>query len=333
MFYLIHIGVREGSFFVTNEWRVYMARKLRFVPPGGSMVEVMTRTIQRRFLMSPTPEVAEVILGIIGRAQARYQVTIYSFIFLSDHYHMQLRVKDARQLARFMRYINSNIAREVGKIVGWKGRFWEKRYSSVVVSEEEATQIERLKYIFSNGCKEGLVGSPSDWTGANTARALIRGEWVLNGRWFDRTKQYRASLRGKTGVFDSAVTVHISPLPCWNRLSGEEIKMRIADLVGEIEDEARHMHQMKGTTPMGMERVLQLHPHDAPQQEQSKRSHAPLFFATTREARQLFRQSYTSFLNRYRQAAERLRAGDLNVAFPPGSFPPPRPFVEALTPS
>jgi hypothetical protein len=308
-----------------------MARRLRFVPPGGSIVEVMTRTFQRRFLIPPTPEVAEIIIGIIGRAQARYQVTIYSFIFLSDHYHMQLGVKDARQLARFMRYINSNIAREVGKIVGWKGRFWEKRYSAVVVSEEEAIQFARLKYILSNGCKEGLVASPYDWTGASTATALLQGVWVLKGKWFDRTKQYRASVNGKSRVFDLVETVQISPLPCWDHLNQEEIRRRIVDIVNEIEDEANCMHIENGTTPMGMERVLRLHPHQAPQEE-SGRSPAPLFLAATREARQFLQESYNAFLNHYRQAAERLRAGDLNVVFPPGSFPPPRPFVEALAP-
>jgi hypothetical protein len=295
------------------------------------MVEVMTRTIQRRFLMPPTQEVAEIIKGIIGRAQARYQVAIYSFVFLSDHYHMQLGVKDARQLARFMCYINSNIAREVGKIVGWKGRFWEKRYTSVVISEEKAIQVERLRYILSNGCKEGLVASPSDWTGANTAIALLQGVWLLKGRWFDRTEQYRASAHGKTRIFDTVETVKISPLPCWNHLNGEEIRQRIADLVREIEEETDHMHIEKGTTPIGMERVLRLPPHQAPREEPLS-SPAPLFIAATREARQILHCSYRSFVNHYRQAAERLQDGELNVVFPPGSFPPPRPFVEAMAP-
>jgi hypothetical protein len=115
-------------------------------------------------------------------------------------------------------------------------------------------------------------------------------------------------------------------------LSGEEIKKRIAELVGEIEEETRRMHRMKGTAPMGMDRVLRQHPHDAPCQEPAIRSTAPLCLAATREARKLLRQSYMSFLNRYRQAAERLKAGDLDAVFPPGSFPPPRPFVEALAP-
>jgi putative transposase len=308
-----------------------MARRLRFVPPGGAVMEVMTRTFQRRFLLRPTPEVTEIVLGILGRAQARYQMTIYSFVFLSDHYHMQLRAKSARQLSRFIGYVNSNIAREVGKIVGWQGAFWDRRYFSMVVSDEEAILLERFKYIISNGCKEGLVASPLDWTGASVATALRQGVWVLKGKWYDRTKQYRASVNGKRRVFESSQAVQISPLPCWDHLSHEEIRKRIVDIIREIEDEAAHMHRVKRTVPVGMARVLHRRPHDSPKTE-SKSSPAPLFLGATREARQLLRDAYNAFVSQYRHAAERLKAGELNVNFPIGSFPPPRPFVEAFAP-
>ena len=184
-----------------------MARRLRFVPEGGAVMEVLTRTFQRRFLLRPSPEVVEIIVGILGRAQARYHMTIYSFVFLSDHYHMQVRAENAQQLARFMGYVNSNIAREVGKIVGWKGKFWEGRYKAIVISDEEAALVQRLKYILSNSCKEGLVASPLDWAGASTATALHRGERILKGKWVDRTKQYRASTSGKKITFESEETV------------------------------------------------------------------------------------------------------------------------------
>jgi hypothetical protein len=309
-----------------------MARRVRFVPMGGAVMEVMTRTFQRRFLLRPSPEVVEIIIGVLGRAQARYQMTIYSFVFLSDHYHMQVRAENARQLARFMGYVNSNIAREVGKKVGWKGAFWDGRYKAIVVSDEEAALLERLKYILSNGCKEGLVASPLDWRGANVATALHKGDWILKGKWFDRTKQYRASANGKKRTFESEVTVLLSPLPCWEHLSQDEIQSKVTSIIREIEEDTSRMHREKGTRPMGMKRVLSADPHDAPRTE-SESSPAPLVIAATREARQFFRDAYNAFVAQYRQAAERLKTGELNVTFPLGSFPPPRPFVEAFAPS
>jgi hypothetical protein len=49
--------------------------------------------------------------------------------------------------------------------------------------------------------------------------------------------------------------------------------------------------------------------------------------AATKEARRLFWEGLRRFVEAYRFAAERLREGDLSVAFPEGSFPPPRQFV------
>jgi hypothetical protein len=38
-------------------------------------------------------------------------------------------------------------------------------------------------------------------------------------------------------------------------------------------------------------------------------------------------EAYRLFVAAFRQAAEKLRAGDRNAVFPPGSFPPALPYV------
>ena len=44
-------------------------RPLRLFPEGGALVEVTTRTVQGRPLLRPTPELWDIILGVLGRAQ------------------------------------------------------------------------------------------------------------------------------------------------------------------------------------------------------------------------------------------------------------------------
>jgi hypothetical protein len=56
-----------------------MPRPLRFVPEN-SLVEVTTRTLQGRLLLKPSPELTDIILGIIGKAQVLYGMTIHAFI-------------------------------------------------------------------------------------------------------------------------------------------------------------------------------------------------------------------------------------------------------------
>ena len=61
----------------------------------------------------------------------------------------------------------------------------------------------------------------------------------------------------------------------------------------------------------------------------TKKSPAPRFHAATKAAREALRQAYGLFLAAFREAAERLKAGDPTARFPNGCFPPGLPFVRA----
>ncbi|HEY0512697.1 MAG TPA: transposase [Thermoanaerobaculia bacterium] len=152
-----------------------MARLLRFIPDTGSLVEVTTRTFQSRLLLTPKPQLNRIIIGTLARASRRYKVGAVAFSFLSNHYHLLLRVDDAEQLARFMGYFNSKLAREVARLTGWRQKIWSRRYQAIVISNEEAAQVARLVYVLSNSCKEGLVARLADWPGVHAAPALLAG--------------------------------------------------------------------------------------------------------------------------------------------------------------
>jgi len=53
-----------------------MARLLRFIPAGGSLVEVTTRTFQSRLLLTPKPLLNRIIIGALARASHRYEVGV-----------------------------------------------------------------------------------------------------------------------------------------------------------------------------------------------------------------------------------------------------------------
>lgn len=306
-----------------------MARKLRYVKEGH-LVEVSNRTIQGLQLMKPEPEFVSIIIGVLGRAQALYGVLVHAFVFLSNHFHMLLTAKDAERLSSFMCYIDGNIGKETGRRSGWGDRFWARRYHSMVISDEPDAQVARLKYLLSNGCKEGLVARPQDWKGASSTPALLSGEMTLEGCWFDRTKEYRAKKAGRDEIHSNVETVQLSPLPCWADLEPEDARRCVKELVDEVEKETAKMHVENGTKPLGMDKVLLQHSHKSP--ENPSRSPAPYFYAVTKKALIAMKDGYRLFLEKYRCAAERLKAGDLGADFPEGCFPPPRPFVESLAP-
>ncbi len=65
---------------------------------------------------------------------------------------------------------------------------------------------------------------------------------------------------------------------------------------------------------------MAISPHQRP--EKSKKSWAPLVHAASKAVRKEFRDAYGWFVAAYREAADKLRQGDLSAAFPPGSFIP-----------
>jgi REP element-mobilizing transposase RayT len=304
-----------------------MSRKLRFVPEGGALVEVTCRTIQGRLLLRPSQQLDEIVVGILARAQRTFQVRCCGYCFASNHYHLLLDVDSARQLAKFMGYVNSNLAREVGRLADWREKIWSRRYQAILVSAEEAAQIGRLRYVLCHGPKEGLVERPTEWPGVHVARAFAEGREVV-GYWFDRSQEYAARRRRQTFDrlrFATRETLTLSPLPCWKGLSEAAWRQRAAALVAEIEGEFAAQRAKTGNQPLGVAAVLGQHPHDRPQR--SKKSPAPFVHAASKHVRRELYNAYRAFVAAYRSAAEKLRAGDSTARFPAGSFPPALPFV------
>ena len=73
-----------------------MPKPLQFVPEDAkiwtdtkgrpiAIAEVTIRTIMGMFLLKPTRENRDLILGVLGRAQNRYDFELYNYAFLSNH--------------------------------------------------------------------------------------------------------------------------------------------------------------------------------------------------------------------------------------------------------
>jgi hypothetical protein len=78
-----------------------MTTPLRFIPDEAKLwtdhkgrpiaiAEVTVRTVQGRFLLQPTPDNTRLILGVLGRAQARLDFELYAYAYLSNHGSIQL---------------------------------------------------------------------------------------------------------------------------------------------------------------------------------------------------------------------------------------------------
>ena len=150
----------------------------------------------------------------------------------------------------------------------------------------------------------------------------------MQGYWFDGTQEYAARRRGEDFDrmrFATLETLTLSPLPCWRHLPEEQWRKLVTDLVAEIESEAAVRRRRTGNQVLGASAVRGQHPFDRP--SKSKKSPAPLFHAASKAIRRELYAMYRWFAATFREASEKLRAGDRTVPFPAGSFPPALPFV------
>jgi len=151
---------------------------------------------------------------------------------------------------------------------------------------------------------------------------------VLEGLWFDRTQEYAARRRGEEFSrlqYATREILTLDPLPCWKDLTEEQRQRRAAALVADIEAEAATRRKKTGVKPMGPAAILTQDPPHRP--ARSKKSPAPAFHAASQAVHRGLRDAYALFVAAYREAVEKLRAGNLDVRFPAGSFPPGLPFV------
>lgn len=223
---------------------------------------------------------------------------------------------------------NTNLSKEVGRLREWSESVFPRRYRHMELSKEAEVELARLKYVLSQGCKEGLVSSPLDWPGPSAAWALVSGEPLI-GEWVDRTALRRALDRGEEveeADFTEEVEVVLSPIPSLAHLSTLEYRRVMRDLVKEIEEETAAMHRVDGTRPVGVDRILSQDPHEVV--GDGARMPCGGFFASDSTVRRAMTEALVFIYVSYREAAERLKGGDRSARFPVHTFPPGLPFVE-----
>lgn len=283
---------------------------------------VTSRTIQSRFLMTPSPKANELIGGILARFTRQCEIELFAYVFTSNHFHLMVRAPSAIAMSTFMQRLQSNIAVKVGRLVDWRGRFFARRYSSEPIVDAGA-QVERLSYILSHGVKEGLVSAVRSWPGLSCSQALMEGRSVLPQRWRNWTRRWKLEREEDTSVGrfseqcpseDEALV--LSPLPCWAHLSATRRAQLATELVAAVDASAP-----SGRSRPGPRAIAEQDPHGRPRQ--TKHSPRPKAHASTKELWVAAVRRYQAVLAEFREASRRWFRGVLDVEFPQHCFRPP----------
>ena len=291
-----------------------MARLPRFVKPN-TMHEIVVRTIQGRRLFRPIPAASLAVLAVLGRALTLFKVELHAFVYLSNHMHLLATFLDGEQMRGFMAHLNKNTAEAIKAITGWTGNVWD-RYRPIPILDDIAS-IRRMRYVLSNGVKEGLVEHPLDWPGPSSARALATGD-AIETEWIVRPPRGAKTL--STTVEKNLI--ELAPLPVWARLSRAERAAQLRTLMDDIAIEAAS--DRDGKAVLGVAALRAQDPFEPTPLEETD---APIAHASLDLMLDLYRSEFEAFASAHRRStAEQKRTGR-PTQYPPFGFPAAPPYL------
>ena len=280
----------------------------------------------------------KLIIGALAYSQQKYGMRICYPVSMTNHAHWLYIPDSHTQACDFFRLAHSQISREIGKEIGWSGGIFKERYSSTVDTDEPKAQWERLKYLVSQGVKEGLVKLPEQWPGPNGAMAYLDGSMAMEGIWVDRTsfdaamrkynRQVKANailrqlrrpikriIKPQVRDFEHVMFLQLSTIPAWENFGPSEIVENFEALRQDVLEEN---WEIRATVRPDWKRRLTDKSQRSRRPARTKRGKKPKFHAASKQTWLLYVKNWENWLTQYSRAAKRLRRGIVEAL---GEFP------------
>lgn len=104
----------------------------------------------------------EVIKKRLKTGAVKFQVRIYAWVILSNHYHFLFQFKEKQNLGKFIGFINGGNSFDLNSLENKKGRqVWWSYWDNCIRDEE--TFYKRFNYIHHNPVKHGYVKRCEDY--------------------------------------------------------------------------------------------------------------------------------------------------------------------------
>lgn len=272
---------------------------------------ITIRTEGAHFWLRPSKDINRIVGGVLARYCEIFDIIVYAYIFISNHYHLLIRCPRANADE-----FQENLNRELARRLNWKnhrsGKFWGRRYSEQEVLTEDDL-LEAFLYITTNGVKHGLEANPAHWPGLSSYKQNISEKALVYPFY-----HYSAA------AIEERVTYHtlkVTPLPQFENLSKEQRVCIIKNLIVERANFLNVERKSEGKGFLGAEKVKSQNPNSIP--EEASRSPRPSCYTKNPDLRRKFREGARVLRRIYSEASSRFRLGDYSVQFPEYTFRPP----------
>ncbi len=273
-----------------------------------------------------TDSIPNIIGSVMANGLQLYNVKLYGVMWMSNHGHLLLRAK-AEDFAKFMGYINGQIAVDVNRFLGRKHQLWSRRYSAAQVLDE-AAELQMLGYLLANPQNAGIAESVEDWPGLSSAQFFF-GKGEQRFLCFDRTRWHNEGRPKDIAPYLSTVKLDHHLLSQLARLEPKQVRRTVRRAIKKrLPDAAASSASSAAAAVSPIRRQLTARtaiPTDRPASSKihpRKRSRQPLCHTTNPTYRKIFNEWYRVFRVAYRESSKEYRNSNTEVPFPPGSFAP-----------
>ncbi len=289
-----------------------------------------TRTECSRLWFVNNQELESAILGYAAKFAQRYAVTLYALAIEGNHIHATALFPEGNR-ASYMRDFNSCVARAVKKETPHPGgRVWANRYSNEFLPADPDIE-EYFFYTVLQPVKDGLVDKISDYPGYNCFHDAIWGRVreVKVVRWAEYNAAVRRGRQPNVKDYTDIVQLRYARLPGY-----EDLSQRDYALLMQAKLESRRLEIVKrrlasGSRTLGRDGLLHISPGSYPVKSKTstRYSHRPRILSVCPKRRAEELAWYFDIYFEYRTASAQYRGGKLDVVFPSGTYPPPRPCL------
>jgi REP-associated tyrosine transposase len=130
-----------------------MARPLR-IEFKGALYHIISRGNEGRDIFLGDEDY-EVFLGVLEEMSDRFEVDIFAYVLMSNHYHLLIRTNQ-KNLSKSMQWVGTTYTRRFNLKHFRSGQLFQNRYKSILC-QEDTYLLELVRYIHLNPIRARLV--------------------------------------------------------------------------------------------------------------------------------------------------------------------------------
>ncbi len=323
-----------------------MGRRRRYFE-SGRMYEITLRA--RTGLPFPHWCLMQLLLAsALARTQRIGYVILCHFLWMANHAHILVVVRDAESCKRFYMELQKKITDYMKRLLGKHYLdLWEGEPAVIAILDLDEA-INRVRYLYCNPARANLVDKIQDFPGYSTwgyysqvsadltAKYVSRTPWVrqyhiqpLKRGLITRAEdeQLAAVLRVKPRRFHELVVYPNAWMRCFNVTEEKDIAAINRRIIGAIQDSEDSHRKLRKAERKGVIGAERLRREPIMKEHTPKKNDRKIFaVSTVKEVRMGYIEKVLWICAQCDALAARQRRGE-RVIWPPGVFPSPLPMM------